>query len=197
MTKRSKGWSRNLSRTSSVPKSPEVVYNLGPSSLTHNLSNMMMMQPLLKLLDRRVPILKIKVTCDTSERTTYQSDRPFPHIREIYWVPCVSFVEFNLVKVNISGCGKRIVTIAHKDQLLLLWNVSYTRWWADAFTGVVHIVRTWSFYQNLGGLLTVDGAESIIVTMLGYQGLSMLWTVMPHLLHHKVHSWVIPASFST
>jgi hypothetical protein len=59
------------------------------------------------------------------------------------------------------------------------------------------IVRNWSFNQKLGGLLTVDGAGSIIVTMLGYQGLSMLWTVMPHLLHHKVHAWVIPASFST
>jgi hypothetical protein len=162
MTKKSEGQPRNLSRTCSVRRLPEVEYNLDHASSTHNWSNKMPMMPLLRILDRITLTLKSDVTRNSSEHTTCQRNGPLACMREVLWIPWVPFVKFNLTSVNFLVCEMKM-TMTYKYQLLLrlLWNMSCTRGWADAFTGIVHYHQNRVFrYQSWLRFQTLMGEES-------------------------------------
>jgi hypothetical protein len=77
-----------------------------------------MLMMLLQISDGMTSTPKSKVTCDSSEHTACQRDGPLPRIREVLWIPWVSFVKFNLIDVNILvsemkfGDGLRVSTLA-------------------------------------------------------------------------------------
>jgi hypothetical protein len=72
-------------------------------------------------------------------------------------------VKFNLLDVNISGCGKEFW-----QWLTSIYSCSRGTWViceGDLMRLLVSpiIIRTWSFDRRLDGLLTVDRAGSIII----------------------------------